>query len=269
MKIIKIVIMFLLIVVSAVFGFIQYSQNRPSKKDAPVITCPQKVLELSVKDDKDVLMKSVSASDNQDGDLTDKIRISGISKLISNNTAKVSYIVFDSDNNMASCTRMIKYTDYQRPRFAINQPLVFVSDDSISLLDKISASDVIDGDITSSIRISTLTPTDNNYMHTVTVQVTNSMGDTARLGVPIIIRATDPLAPVITLKENLVYLNSGAAFDPVSYIASVTAPDAELSASDVTVSGTVNTAEVGTYYVSYSCSQSGHTTLTVLTVVVQ
>ena len=59
----------------------------------------------------------VSAYDNQDGDLTSGIVIGGISKLISDNTAKITYMVFDSDNNMARMTRLVKYTDYKKPYF--------------------------------------------------------------------------------------------------------------------------------------------------------
>lgn len=269
MKTLKIILSVLLIAVTALFTVTHILHNGSGKKEAPVLSCPQKVLELSVKDGEEVLLSSVTATDAQDGDLTDSIRISGISKLISDNTAKVTYLVFDSDDNMASCERTVKYTDYQRPRFNITQPLIFASSENISLLDRLTATDVIDGDITSSIRVSTLEPTNDPNVRTVTVQVTNSMGDTARLSIPIMIRETNPSAPVITLSSNLLYISKGSAFDPMQYIASVVSPEGELSADNVTVDGSVNTAEAGTYNVYYKCTYGGHSTSCVLTVVVQ
>ena len=54
----------------------------------------------------------------------ENIILGGISQLISEDTAKVTLLVFDSDNNMGMCTRYIRYRDYSRPHFEIISPLI-------------------------------------------------------------------------------------------------------------------------------------------------
>lgn len=55
------------------------------------------------------------ASDDRDGDLTDQILIKGVTPALADSSAQVTYIVFDSANNMATVTRTVRYTDYQAP----------------------------------------------------------------------------------------------------------------------------------------------------------
>ena len=128
----------------------------------PKITCPDEVLELSASDNESVLLNGVTAFDQQDGDLTARITIAGISKLVTNDTAKATLIVFDSDDNMASCTRRIRYTDYHRPTFSVTEPLVYSSTEEVALLSRLKATDVVDGDISKNIRVSTLEPSNNS-----------------------------------------------------------------------------------------------------------
>ena len=119
MKTIKqavIIILALLVLANIVTYFYLGTSDR---KVGPQITCPDEPLEISAKDNESALLVDVTAKDEQDGDLTNRISIGGISKLISKDTAKVTYMVFDSDNNMASCVRYIRYVDYHRPTFEV------------------------------------------------------------------------------------------------------------------------------------------------------
>ena len=113
MRKLKITVALLLAVVSAVFIATRYINNHSGKNGPPILKCDTDTVTVSVSDGDDVLLRGVSAYDNQDGDLTSGIVIGGISKLISDNTAKITYMVFDSDNNMARMTRLVKYTDYK------------------------------------------------------------------------------------------------------------------------------------------------------------
>ena len=81
----------------------------------PVLTCTEGVLEVSVSASQEELLQGVTAWDNRDGDLTSEIMIDHISTLIGANTAKITYVVFDSSDRVAKLTRTIAYTDYEAP----------------------------------------------------------------------------------------------------------------------------------------------------------
>lgn len=246
-------------------------QGTSDKTEAPMFQCEGDTLQVSTKSTERDLLQGISASDAQDGDLTRQIVVAGISKLISHNTAKVTYLVFDSDNNMAVYMRKIQYTDYQKPRFYLDptKPLVFTSVEEISLLDRISAMDVVDGNVTSRVRVSTLASTDDSRVWDVTVQITNSLGDTAWLKLPVLELPTDPNRPTLRLKEYLIYLNQGESFDPSQYVGHCFAPDGHiLSAQELTVDNQVDTSKPGEYRVTYTYNNNGSEGIAILTVVV-
>ena len=212
----------------------QIQDAASGKAVGPQIQCESDVLEVSVTDGTDALLAGVTASDAQDGDLTGKIRVQGISKLITDDTAKISYIVFDSHGNFTSLSRMLRYTDYSRPRLQVESPLVFGENETINILSRIRAEDVLDGDLTDSIRISELTATSDPDVQSVSVQVTNSMGDTATVEVPVIIGQG---LGGIRLKEQILYLSRGSSFDPMTQVTS--------GRTGLTVDNQVNVEEPG------------------------
>ena len=55
----------------------------------------------------------ITAWDDQDEDLTGEIMVDHISTLISANTAKITYVVFDHADNASKLTRTVAYTDYK------------------------------------------------------------------------------------------------------------------------------------------------------------
>jgi hypothetical protein len=238
-------------------------------QDAPTVSCPSDTLEVSAKDSESVLLQGVTASDLQDGDLTDQIIIGGKSKFINNDTAVVTFLVFDSDNNMGTCTRRIRYTDYHRPMFAVERPLVFTPKEDVTLLDRLSATDVVDGDLSEQIRVSTLSATDNSEVFLISVQVTNSIGDTAWVKLPVLVKETNPMAPDIRLTSYLIYLEEGSQFDPYDYVSSVTVNGTDVPMSDITIQNPVDTSVANSYQVTYTHQSNGHVGTTILTVVVQ
>lgn len=269
MRALKHTILILLVVLTTAYIGTRIYQGSESRKEPPRIICPEGVLEVAALDDESVLLTGVTAEDAQDGDLTDQIIIGGISKLISKDTAKVTLMVFDSDHNMGKVVRYIRYTDYQRPRFAIKKPLSFSSTKEVSLLERLQATDTLDGDISSRIRVSTLATTENSEVYDITIQVTNSMGDTAWLQLPVIVQETNAMRPVIELNSYLVYVAEGASFDPNDYLAGLAVAGVPMETNLVSVSSNVNTAEAGTYRVMYNYNSSGITGMAILTVVVQ
>lgn len=269
MRATKIILILLLVLVTLVFSITSVRVRLSGKDSGPSIACDTDLLEVSVRADDAALLTGVTASDAQDGDLTGEILIQGISKLVDENTTKITYIVFDSDGNLASISRSLRYTDYTVPRFAITQPLRYVAGSSMALLDRLEVTDVVDGDITGMVRVSTLTATDEAEIYTVDLQVTNSLGDTARITLPVIVTSGNASRPVVYLTDYLVYLNVGDGFSARRYLKSVTSSDGQATLDDVTVSGFVDTTSPGTYLVYYRCSDSLGTGIAALTVVVE
>ena len=114
--------------------------------------------------------------------------------------------------------------------------------------------DVVDGDISHLARVSTLWPTADEGVYSATVTVTNSMGDMADVEVPVIIRSA-PSA--IRLRQQIVYLEQGAEFDPLDYVSS------EKTGLTALCQGT--TAEPGCWWVRYEKGSD----FTIMTVVVE
>lgn len=244
------------------------SQDR---SDPPVITCPDGVLEVSALDKKRVLLTGVKAVDPQDGDITEKIILGGISQLVSEDMAKVTLMVFDKDNNMAQVIRTIRYRDYHRPRFEIISPLVCTTAEEISLSTRLAASDVLDGDISDRIGISTRTDCpDNPEIIFITVYVTNSVRDISTLQLPVLMQEHNAQRPEIKLKEHLVYVDKGSKVDIEDNLLSVWSLNGDVSKEDVTIDGKVDTSKEGTYHVFYSYNDGVNgVAYATLTVVVQ
>lgn len=269
MRFLKLTLIILLVVVIILYGVTFLSQRLSGKNVGPEISCADEVLEISVNDPEDLLLSGVTATDKQDGDLTAKIQILSISKLVTNNTAKVTYLVFDSHGNMDTLVRQIRYTDYQRPTFSIKRPLLYAKNEAIALLDRLAVTDVIDGDITDSVRVSALSATSDSEVYTVSLQVTNSMGDTTRITIPVILLEGTSYRPDIRLSKYLIYIDAGSSFNAQSYLTSVQTTAGAADTADVQITSTVDTSTPGTYYVYYRYPFNGTTGLAILTVVVQ
>lgn len=269
MKLLKLILIILTVVLIVLYGVTFIGQRFSGKQDAPEITCADGLLEISVHDPEAALLTGISATDKQDGDLTGKVQVLSISKLITNNTAKVTYMVFDSHGNMDTLVRQIRYSDYSRPVFAIKRPLIYAKNEAIALLDRLQVTDVIDGDITESVRVSALSATSDSEVHTVSLQVTNSMGDTTRITLPVILQEGTSYRPDIRLSTYLTYINAGDAFNAQSYVTSVTTMEGSVNPSTVQITSSVDTSTAGTYYVYYRYPFNGTMGLSILTVVVQ
>ena len=268
MRLVKILLVALLAIVSALYLFSSVSDFLSGDDVPPEIHCSTDVFEISVNDDDSILYSGITATDEQDGDLTSQIRISGISKMVQG-ICKVNYLVFDSDQNMASFTRQIRYTDYTSPRFALSEGLIYTRDEDIVLLDRLTASDVVDGDITGSIRVSSLQATSEAEVYTMNVQVTNSLGDTVRLTLPVIQLSNSTVRPEVVLRAYLLYLPTGSSFNASDYLNYVTTPEGRGDKASVQITGTVDTATPGTYMVHYVYPYGTTVGRAVLTVVVE
>lgn len=262
----KTILIICLVLVTAAFAAGQVYSRVVADTVPPVITLDSDSITVSVEDGRDALLRGVTASDAKDGDLTGQIIVSGVSKLISNNTAKVSYMVFDKAGNMASATRYVVYSDYHRPRFMLITPLVYSLGETVSITGRLQAQDAVDGDITSSIRVlSSDIISSTEGVYNLTLQVINSLGDTAQVTLPVTIRAEADVDSAVKLRRYLVYVGLGDNFEPRNYIESVSAG----SVSDVRIDSNVDTQSAGCYLVTYTVTSGGRSSSALMTVVVE
>ena len=214
----------------------------------PVVECPQEPLVLSVKDGEEVLLEGVTAYDEKDGDLTDRVMLQGVAK--TGDTAVATYAVVDGDDHVATCSRELHYTDYTPPRFALSRELRYTEGTQIRIKDRLTASDVVDGDISGRIKVTSGGLTDNAAgVYPAAFEVTNSMGDTASITMDIVVRNYEPGEPQIRLTEYLVYRSAGEAFDPMTYLDSVSGG----SAADVRAQLPAGGLAPGMSQVTYTC----------------
>lgn len=192
-----------------------------NKKDynAPVIGCDTKCVEISVKDDDSAILKHFTAKDEKDGDLSRKIIVESISPFVDGNLSKVTVAVCDSDKNVEKSECDLKYTDYDGPKFKISkQQVYYTGDSSVNLLDGVTASDAIDGNISSKI-IVTESEVDlsTEGVYPVKYKVASSLGVTSEISVNVYVYNTR-FPESIALKDYYVYAKKGEKSDPKSFI---------------------------------------------------
>lgn len=280
------------IFVLSLAGFIGFNIYLNIIKDTepPTIVSESDTISVSVESEDDSeLYQGLSAEDNRDGDLTDSIRISSMSNFTEPGKREVTYAVFDRANNSATLTRTLEYTDYTSPRIELTAPLRYTLSEmeKVNLTENMQVEDCLDGDITSQIRASY---SDSVYVqqagdYPVTVQVSNSAGDTCTVNLTV--TATDPSDQEESgryyplLSKYIVYAKAGGSVDYKSLITGFERNGSEYlfedsedefmpgSRDDIKISGDVNFDEPGSYTVDYQfTSEDGITATTKLAVVV-
>ena len=239
----------------------------------PVITIDTDVIELSVKDKQERLFEGVAAYDAKDGDISDKVQIESISKFIEPGVCTVTYAVSDSDKHVVKHTRTLKYTDYTSPEFYMKRALVYGVDEALDIRAAVGARDCIDGDISERVAILTTDYIRNTAgVFTVSLQVSNSKGDTIYLDVTVHVEGNETMAPEIQLKKSLIYVKKGETPVFEDYLGDVTVNGVLMKKEDIEllISTNYDADEEGTYNVHYYIStKDGYEGHSILTVVVE
>lgn len=257
MRIIKPLIIVVFLSVSILFSVNYYKEKTAQNNSVPTIEFGKSLIEVSIKDDEEILLKDVIAKDAEDGDITNNIVIESISKFVDKkeHISNITYAVSDSDNNVVKKTRQVKYKDYQKPRFTLSQPLCFDVGSEVNVTDVLGTVDDVDGDISDKVKIlSSIASTRVAGSYVITAQVTNSLGATSKIKATVTIRPENNLSPIIKLKKNIVYLKVGDRFDSGKYIDSVTDNDGSKMSNDLVkvVKSSVDTEKAGSYTVEYA-----------------
>ena len=267
----------------ALFGAYLVMTRNFKDTTPPVITVEEQMLEISVKDDQDILMTGITATDNRDGDVTASLLVESVYGITEDHVTTVTYAAFDRAGNVSKIQRKVRYTDYRAPRFELDTSLCFPYNSGFDLLEYVGAQDVIEGDIRRRVRATLVSDTrsiNEIGAHVVRMQVTNSLGDTVEIDFPVEVYDPEWYTASVKLDEYLVYLEHGDSFDPEKYLDAfvVRGEDTDISYQIpdnilCDINSNVNTRVPGVYRVIYTLTRTINMTTfsgqAVLVVIVQ
>ena len=221
-----VVIFFILSV--AIFAVFRIARAASTDRTIPVIEMANDSITVSVEGGDKAILEGVKAMDAKDGDITESLFIESRSSFVEKGRFKVSLVAVDKDNHVAKAEREVIYSDYKSPQFSLAGPLKFQttleSRDDLNIAVNLSAQDVIDGNISNRIKISS----DYSILGNGNVTgdypmefiVTNSMGDTVKLPVTVTIYSAleENGLPVITLSQYLINTPAGTSVDLTSLV---------------------------------------------------
>lgn len=269
----------LLIICLVLFGLYYVKSQRSLDCTPPVISLEYKEISLSVWDEQDAYLNGVTAWDDVDGDVTELLVVEGVSAIDENDSVTITYAAFDRVGNVSKAQRTVRYTDYQRPRFALSKPLIFGSGYTVNLLNYIIASDPLDGDLSDRVKVALTgdaSDMSEKGTHMVDLRVTNSMGDTARITVPVEICDYEEYNSSVILSDNLIYLKQGSVFAAENYLVELDVGTRKISLeqliaedADIDIRSNVDTNVLGTYHVDYTINYGSCVGFTRLIVVVE
>ena len=207
----------------------------------------------------------VKASDNADGNITSKIKVSG--KVNTNKIGKynIKYTVTDKNKNTRTVTRTITVKkDTAKPKITGASNKTIYKGYSFNTKSGVKATDNVDGNITSKIKISGKLNVNEvgTYILKYSVQDKTKNTTTITRTIKVI---KDTTKPKITGASNKT-INYGESFNPKTGVKATDNLDGTIT-SWIKITGTVNTKKVGTYKLAYTVKdKTGNQTKIIRTV---
>ena len=247
---------------SLTYGYVLANEVNVSNNQ-PVINASDKTIKEGEKFDP---LAGVSASDKENGNLTNKITYESNVNPNKEGTYKVTYTVVDNSNFHASKTITVKVVSANLPTItAVDREIKQFEE--FDYMDGVSAKAYDGTDLTDSITYDKTVNTDVADTYEVTYKVKDAKGKEASKTIKVKVIPNEK--PVINVSDKEVYLNS--EFDPLEGVTAYDAEDGEIK--DIEYKGTVNTKEVGDYKVTYTVTdkngQKTEKTITVKVIVNQ
>ena len=245
-----------------VYGYVPTEEIYVSNNQ-PVITASDKTIKEG---DTFNPLDGVSASDTENGNLTNKITYESNVNPNEEGTYKVTYTVVDNSNFHASKTITVKV-------ISAEMPIINAYDREVKQFEKFDYMDGVsakasDGtDLTDDITYKGTVNTDVADTYEVTYKVKDSKGKEASKTIKVTVIPNEK--PVINVSDKEIYLNS--EFDPLEGVTAYDAEDGEIK--DIEYKGEVKTDEVGDYKITYTVTdkngQKTEKTITVKVIVNQ
>ena len=228
------------------------------------------------------LLQGVTAYDHRDGDVTASILVEQVGNITKEHQVQVVYAAFDAAGNVSKAQRTVQLTDYVSPRFTLSAPLAFVHGSNFDPLKQIGAEDLTDGDIRHRVKATLMDESTISAegTHNVLFRVTNSLGDTAQLILPVEVYYSGRYDAQLFLTDYLIYLPLHETFDPTDYLSKYIAAGQTTDLTgelprdmELTVSGKVDPYQPGVYTLGYTLTYTRgshvHTGYSKLIVVVE
>ena len=266
MKLMRIAVAALTVITVAVFAAVYFTEKVTDDKTIPVINMDDGVLEVKAGSGEKELLAGVTAYDEKDGDITDRVLVESIGKFSEIGYCKVTYAVSDKDNHVVTAKRQIHYTNYTPPRFTMSRPLVFSVYKELNVVGIVGAKDCLDGDISSNVIIySPDYEAAREGSFTLHANVMNSKGDRAEIDLPMLVEKLPKDAPQIILSDYLIYIKKGKNPDWKSYIDDMTDANGLEAQLEINIETDFKSGTAGMYNIDYYGTDvngfTGHTRL--------
>ena len=234
-----------------------YGKQEVKKQDAvpPVITSEIDDLYVDAKlmADDSVLKEGLTAFDDKDGDITDHIIVGTISPFKEKGVSDIEYVVFDSSNNVGRYERTVYFENYESPKFHLSQALLYEVNGKIAISDRLTATDMLEGDISGQIRFSSANLTTSEAgTYKLNVEVKNSYGDSVKYQLPINLVRYNCDQERIQLRDYLIYVEKGKEIYPEYYVKKVINRTGEVERlENVKITREVDLTKAGTGQICY------------------
>ena len=208
-------------------------------------------------------LTSITATDNLEGNITNKIVVTGTVNVNINGVYKLTYTVSDISGNVITATRTIT-VDNTAPIISGTTNQTIVLNSMFNPSTGVTATDKLDGNITNKIIVTGTVNVNANGVYILTYTVSDRSGN-VKTAVRTI--TVDNTAPVISgITSQTIALN--APFNPLTGVVASDKLDGNIT-NLITVTGSVNVSVKGIYKLTYTVSdRSGNVKTVVRTITV-
>ncbi|WP_218958875.1 immunoglobulin-like domain-containing protein [Eggerthella guodeyinii] len=237
-----------------------FNPNASVINHIPAIVASDKVLTVG---DTFNPLEGVSATDEEDGDLTDKVEV--LSNTVDTSKPGVYEVTYKvTDSKGASSTKTISVTVNPKTEDLNHIPTIAASDkvltvgDTFNPLEGVSATDEEDGDLTDKVEVlSNTVDTSKPGVYEVTYKVTDSKGASSTKTISVTVNPkTEDLNHIPTIAASDKVLTVGDIFNPLEGVSATDEEDGDLTDKVEVLSNTVDTSKPGVYEVTYKVTDS-------------
>lgn len=243
--------------------FVTVKENELTENSAPIIEANNR--EINIGDNFNTL-EMVYAIDKEDGDLTNNIKV--IKNEVDINKQgkyEVSYEVVDKDGNKTTKTIIVNVKSKEE---AINNtPVIEASDrdineeDNFNILEKITATDKEDGDLTKNIKVIKNDVNVNRPgKYEVTYEVSDKEGNKATKTIFVNVKPKEKEEninnSIPNIEANDRSISVGDNFNPLEFLAATDKEDGDLTKKIKVIKNEVDSNKPGKYKVTYEVADN-------------
>ncbi|MCM3728909.1 DUF5011 domain-containing protein [Neobacillus cucumis] len=204
-------------------------------------------------------LSGVTATDNVDGDITSSIVVTGSVDNKKPGVYLLTYSVKDSSGNITTVTRKVTVVDTVKPIINGVADKTINVGESFNALSGVTATDNVDGDITSSIVVTGSIDNKKPGVYLLTYSVKDSSRNTTTVTRKITV--LDTIKPIINgASDKVITINT--KFDPKLGVTARDNIDGDLT-SAMKINGSVNTSKKGVYTLTYTVADKSGNVSTV------